>query len=131
MQHRKQTHKACLAYALWQIGVVSEEAVREYERLEAFESWESIQSWLDIHLSELDNLKSKLYEPTPGSATTLKGKGIIGLRDRYYSLAHTISYEDGVVLDSDREEGRMSLDKYLELYPRWEVVEIVPVGEEK
>ena len=130
MKHRRQSYSSCFAYALWQIEAVSEAAVREYEQLKAFESWGSLHSWLDSFLPELSGLRLNSDWRVP-SSTTFKGKGIIGLYDRCLNTAHAISYEDGVVLDPDAEEEMLSLEEYLKLNPRWEVVKIIPVGEDK
>lgn len=125
MQYRKQSYNACFAYALWQIGAVSEEAVRVYEERKSFESFELLRNWIKEFAPEMKRAGYLRIIVLSGSHN-LKGKGVIALfaRAEYYS--HAISYEDGIVLDPDLPEERLSLEEYLLRHPQWEVIKILP-----
>lgn len=132
MRYKKQSHNACFAYALWQIGVVEEKAVREYEQEQCFDGWEKLDNWLGKYLPALENnLKRSSLLMLPTGDKGLSGRGIIYLCDKVKKVAHAISYEDGIVLDSSQPEERMSLEEYLKRYLQWEVVEIFPIEKEK
>lgn len=136
MKYKKQSYHTCLAYALWQVGAVSETAVREYEQLEAFASWETIQLWLDKYVPEFQNLLLVLqatgrfpwgYIKKILGSENLEGKGIVSLYNIRDHISHVISYENGVVLDPGLKEERIDLKKYLELHPEWKVIKILPL----
>ena len=128
MQHKRQSYNACLAYALWQIGVVEEKAVKCYERDKSYENLKKQASWVNDYVPELNG--KLIITPTTKTLTghsPLTGKGIIQLYNTDYYCAHAISYENGVVLDPEQSEEWLSLEKYLEKYPRWKVVGIFPM----
>ncbi len=127
MRYISQSYNACFAYALWQIGVVEEKAVREYEDRGMFESWYSLERWAEKHVPQLKGLQELMVIRAPCGNSSLEGKGIIALWSEEFRTAHAISYEEGLVLDPSQPEERMTLEDYLNRFPKWKVVEILPV----
>lgn len=131
MQYKQQSRMCCLAYALWQVGAVSEVAVKEYEQTEAFKSWDRVKDWFDKYVPELSNSYfSSLCSHIPGAIKhNLEGKGLIILANPSNKATHAISYEDGLVLDSALTEKRLSLEDYLLRYPYFEVLKVMPISQ--
>ena len=128
MEHKRQTHNNCLAYALWQVGVVDESAVREYETDKLEGEWEKIGSWLKRYAPGLLNLKDTITVNNFNAITgtwNLTGKGIIIVRTVF--SAHCISYEEGLILNPDGPEEYMTLEEYLRRYPEYKVAKVIPV----
>ncbi len=129
MKYRLQSRDCCLAYALWQIGAINKKALKAYEQ--TFNcTWYTLTPWINKYVKELDytNISMKLTVPYPTGNTTLNGRGIIILMSDCKTRSHAISYENGIVLDPEKTEERLSLEEYLKKYRDWEVYRICPIS---
>ena len=134
MEYKRQTDSNCVAYALWQIGAIGEDGVREYERQCIRGKWAYMSGWVEKFLPEWSQLRKELEVPylfTGGfSSRDLDGQGIVLLMSSP-TTGHVISYENGLVLDPDITEERMSLEDYLKRHPHLQVHKIIPTERKK
>lgn len=103
MKYARQSESACLAYALLQIGAVSRNAVREYERelkrIGGRPNWQCVGRWLCKHSEPLANvlMRNGGCCPNWGVKRLPKGRGVLIVD--HFDGNHAISFESGMVLD--------------------------------
>lgn len=143
MQHIPQVGLNCFAYALAQIGEITEEALKEYVEGNYGENDKAKFTWAKKHAKwackEAKPIRLPIDFYLPQECWDLSGKGLVLTRKKFEYLTnhqkasritpgHAISFENHYVLDSaEPYQGYMSLESYLIFHPEWEVIKILPV----
>lgn len=105
MIYRKQTAGACIAYALWQLGLVPGKAMAEYRHaLVMGNGWGPIEAWCNKYCPAFWEATSKLRDGVMmrGVHMPKDGRGVLLVAIDGYSL-HAVSYESGAIMDPETD----------------------------
>lgn len=122
MRHYYQSHNACFAYSLLQLGAVTHEAVAEYEkfiRSRRF-TWGNILAWTERNAPWCP-VAAVRGAPPGGVGPDLTGKGVLCInlykpRGRKINSRHAVTFERNLILDPADRAGKL---RTLPEYAAW------------